>query len=63
MKTKSESESYYKLGLNKFVGAIRKEKEKTKSMKLIIHNKLRTQISFVKFRLLIEKISKLSLTK
>ena len=63
LKIYSDSESYYNLALNKYVEAIKKEKEKTKSMLLIMHNKLRTQISFVKFRLLIEKISKLSLEK
>ena len=62
-KIHSDSESYYKLALKKFFEAIRKEKEKTKSMMLIMHNKLITLISFVEFRLLIEKISKLSLEK
>ena len=63
LKIYSDSESYYKLALNKFIESVKKEKEKSKSVKLKLYNQLKTEISFIKFKFLIKKISECSLQK
>ena len=49
LKVYTDSETYYRLILNKLFQSIKKEKENTESIKSIMYNKLRTEISVQTF--------------